>query len=122
MIIDWIRASLFVLAAGAATHCAPSAPALSADTFDTDAPLNPRLSDGRLIYRGYDDHHPTCFAFVGDAATPGEGTTLELECPAEALAILEACPSGKLYAHNAGRGCVCDPIGDDPPTPTDCPE
>lgn len=113
-----IRAILVAAMACATSHCAPSAAPLSASAFDADAPLNPTLDDGRLIYRGYDDHHPTCFAFVsGDA-----GDTEELDCPAEALAILDACPSGRLFLRTDADGCVCDPIGDEPATPTACPE
>lgn len=114
-----LRALIVVAIACAGLRCAPTAAApLSPGAFDADAPLNPRLEDGRLIFRGYDDHHPTCFVFVSGAA----GDTEELECPAEALSILEACPSGELFAHGAGAGCVCDPIGDEPPLLTDCPE
>jgi hypothetical protein len=99
------------------TGCAPSTPPVTADDYDVNAPLNPRLDDGRLLYRGYDDHHPTCFAFVEE----GSDATEEHECPPQHLDLLAACPSGELFAHRSGADCVCDPIGEDPAERVACP-
>lgn len=112
---------LLVLVALIAVGCGPTAPPLTADDYDASAPLNPRLDDGRLLYRGYDDHHPTCFVFVEE----GGEQTEELECPTGALVILEPCPSGEIFRRRdpspEGADCVCDPIGDDPPRAVACP-
>lgn len=101
--------ALFVAACGTAT------PALDPSTVEGQPPLNPILDDGRLVYRSFGDHHPTCFAFV-------EGTrdTEDVPCPDGAIDDLAACPGGKLVRQRE-TGCACIPEDDAPPFAVDCP-
>ena len=96
--------------------CSPAPPAASVAASDYEGlPLvNPRLDDGRVVYRAYGDHHPECFAFVTDESRDTE----TVPCPDGAVHALEPCPAGRL--HRGPEGCICAPIEGDA-SHVDCP-
>ena len=93
--------AILCLASAAGLACGGGAAAPSA-VQTQGPPLNPKLADGRVVYRTFDDHHPECFAFVG--ATRDTET---VECPAGALDVLASCPGGRLYKSRGTTDCVC---------------
>jgi hypothetical protein len=97
--------------------CAPSAPAVSAGDYDPARPINARL-EGRLVFRSFDDHHPSCFV-----VDEGTGASEEVACPSGAVHALESCPGGKLYLaeERVEPGCVCVPLSDDAAVRVACP-
>jgi hypothetical protein len=101
--------------------CAPSEAPVSAAEYDADAPLNPKLSDGRLLFRGFDDHHPSCFVLESSGEAASSGDTETVECPAAALEVLADCPGGTLFAGKGGGQCVCVPLADEPASRVACP-
>lgn len=104
-----MRVLAVALALGAAC-AAPAAPNLP-EGYATAPVLNPRLADGRTVYRAFGDHHPECFVFVDEAKTP-DSDTETVPCPQGAVHELASCPAGRL--HRASDGCVCVPIEGEP--------
>ncbi|MEM9695286.1 MAG: hypothetical protein AAGA56_22275 [Myxococcota bacterium] len=96
--------------------CSPSAAPLDPAAVEGQPPLNPTLDDGRLVYRSFGDHHPTCFAFL-----PESRDTEDVPCPPGAIEQLARCPAGKLIAKKIGTGCGCVPEDDSAPTSIPCP-
>ena len=96
------------------TACTPAAPPEAPSAYEGKPVLNPKLSDGRLVYRSFGDHHPECFAFASDDSRDTE----TVACPDGALRDLESCPAGRLHL---GEGeCICVPL-DGEPTRAACP-
>ena len=96
------RLAITWLLASSAEACAPAAAPVSADARKDGPPLNPKLPDGRVVYRTFEDHHPECFAFVGATRQ-----TETVDCPPGALEKLASCPGGKLFEARDGQGCIC---------------
>jgi hypothetical protein len=101
-----MRRAAWLLILGACAPAPPSTPVSAAD-YEGRPLVNPRLEDGRIVYRAFGDHHPECFAFVGDSRD-----TETVACPDGALHRLEGCPAGRL--HRASEGCICAPIEGEP--------
>lgn len=96
----------------AVAACGPAVPPLAPGDYDDSKPLNPRLSDGRPIYLGFDSHHPDCFAFHDDGGA--ERQTEVVDCPPAAVDRLRNCAGGLLFPATGG-GCACVPAsGEDP--------
>jgi len=109
-----MRHALFCLGLMA---CRPghTAPAVEPSEWAGQTPVNP-TRDGQIVYRSFGGHHPDCFVFLAEEG----GETETVECPRGAIAQLEGCPAGKLYAP-PGKPCICVPIDGDP-AEVGCPE
>jgi hypothetical protein len=109
------RVATWMMVLGACAPAAAPTRPLDAADYEGRPLVNPRLDDGRIVYRAFGDHHPECFAFVAEDSPDTE----TVACPDGALHRLERCPAGRL--HRGSDGCVCAPIEGEP-TRVTCPE